>query len=476
MSSRKERFREDAQYIIDKVIDVHPQVLWKLHEGDFERLKMHFSNEVATCDGKESFWKAAKRFMTGIGDAHTDMSPIDADNNQAPLVLEWIAGQAVVDEVMPCKKTDLQFVERGDVILFVDSKEIGSHIYDELSITPANFFDHGLCSVMESLLNFPSTKPSVKLTLSKADATICTYEIPLFSSSDSPMRDWQVSRNRKRAKSVITWRLLNDVGAGLLDYNQCMDRSFPQFVKNAEQIGLQAEDIPAMDEVCKALFSAMSQAKCSHLIVDLRDNSGGASIIGHNLFKYLTRKPLKTYGSSTKVSASAQEFIRQNQRMYPKGYQKSLKDFLSAPVGSWLKSEGGLLHYPYVSGLRNDAEFPLFEGDVIVLANVGTFSSGEWLAVEMKDNGLATFVGEPTGGGGTVPGDTLYFQTPNLGLAFTVSYKLFTRPDRSAETFATVLPNYYVKPTLSDYREGTDTVIEWVKGYIRRRLNERGNC
>ncbi|MFO8060410.1 MAG: S41 family peptidase [Bacillota bacterium] len=119
------------------------------------------------------------------------------------------------------------------------------------------------------------------------------------------------------------------------------------------------------------------------------------------------------------------------------------------------------MHYPY-AGPDTGIDAPPFSGEVWTLIDAGTFSSGEWLAVQLKDNGLALLVGEPSGGGGDCPGDTLVFASPNLNLAFSVSHKIFRRPDREAVRIPAVVPDFHVAQTLEAYRAGADPVIEWL--------------
>jgi len=78
----------------------------------------------------------------------------------------------------------------------------------------------------------------------------------------------------------------------------------------------------------------------------------------------------------------------------------------SEPIGSLKRYPEQLLQYAYRSRLSDEklASLEQFSGKVYVLINSDVFSSGEWLAAVLAANELGVFVGEPTGGGGSVPG------------------------------------------------------------------------
>jgi C-terminal processing protease CtpA/Prc len=69
-----------------------------------------------------------------------------------------------------------------------------------------------------------------------------------------------------------------------------------------------------------------------------------------------------------------------------------------------------------------------WDGPVYVLVGLGTFSSGADLAAALQDYGIATIVGDETGGLASSFGDPHRAQLPNTELQLNVSYKYFVRP------------------------------------------------
>ena len=140
-------------------------------------------------------------------------------------------------------------------------------------------------------------------------------------------------------------------------------------------------------------FAAVQENNLHSVIVDLRSNPGGNSLVANEFVRYL---PAESY----LAGASEVRF-------------------------------GPVLWKNKPQRLKNQQLSPVFLGDVYVLTGADTFSSAMDFAALISDNKLGTVVGEIPGNMPSSYGDILYFQTPNAGLVFTVSYKYFIRPDAS---------------------------------------------
>jgi len=167
------------------------------------------------------------------------------------------------------------------------------------------------------------------------------------------------------------------------------------------------------------------------------------------LFKYVTRAEWESYGEDVKVSRQMQE----QDRGFPD----------DAP-GTIERSDGDTMRFPYQSRLDDDrmAKLVPFDGEVVLLIDTGAYSSGEMFAADLRAAGAGTLIGEPTGGGGSVPGDQLALATPNTGLQMRVSYKFFRLPPAADDGYPGVLPDYHVSQTLDDFRAGRDTMMDFV--------------
>ncbi len=459
MAYSPEQFKEDGEYIVQKLMDVHPCPDYRLGKEALEENIAFFLERVPRRKSLWDFHLQAQKFLVSIRDAHTFMAPVAEEKVACPLECDYIDGQVVVKDSMP----DIAGVEPGDVILFIDGREAGLVLQEKLAITPYNVYDYGVHEALTALFHYPAgEKEKVKLTLVKRNHEPEEVEVPLYPVQDSPLSSWRTEKLGEEMLNTVSWDIIDGVW-GYLRYRRCLDRSSPMLVQEGEKYGVSPERFPSMEEVCQELFTALQDSGQENLILDLRGNTGGDSTIAHALYKYITRETLRDYEVIVKVSSSAKEFMEKNRNIYGEHWQKLIDQFLAAPPGQ-MKMPQQIWEYPYDGSEKDTGLF--FPGRVFVLTDGKTFSSGEYLAVILKDNGIGTFVGEPTGGGGTVPGDTLYFKTPHLKLTAVISYKMFQRPDPKAQKLPTVLPDYYIKPALQDLQDGRDTVLEWLKEFL----------
>lgn len=89
----------------------------------------------------------------------------------------------------------------------------------------------------------------------------------------------------------------------------------------------------------------------------------------------------------------------------------------------------------------NQKKNVLFPKNIICRVSYTTFSSARTFAVTLKDNGIATIVGEPTGGKPCSYGMPRRDVTPNCHIRFRVSRALFLRPDEDLEEQISLFPD-----------------------------------
>ncbi len=190
--------------------------------------------------------------------------------------------------------------------------------------------------------------------------------------------------------------------------------------------------------VLRDFFTGVHEAGITRVAIDVRRNTGGNSQVVDEFLRYVDVDGYLGYSGEMRWSPQAIE---------QRGYE----------------GEPG-----YVRNRRNPktndpvASPPPFAGEMFVLTGKRTFSSGNWFAVILSDNGLATVVGEPTGNAPSSYGDILGFSLPESAFAYNVSFKKWLRPDPT-KTDNTLLPDQLVPMTQFDVMAGRDPVLEWLK-------------
>jgi hypothetical protein len=157
----------------------------------------------------------------------------------------------------------------------------------------------------------------------------------------------------------------------------------------------------------ETVFQVARDRGAKNLILDLRFNSGGSDEAVRAVIDHLTAKPYRLH---SRIGGRVSDALL---RTEPKWYLRLLKGlYVSAPVRA-----------PAPRDVENR-----FEGAVYVLTSPNTFSAAADLTAVLKDYGLATLIGEETGGVRQSFGEAYGHRLPNSGVEFSVSGKRFYAP------------------------------------------------
>lgn len=200
------------------------------------------------------------------------------------------------------------------------------------------------------------------------------------------------------------------------------------------------------ERVLDEFFRAVNEQGVSTLVVDLRYNTGGNSQVLNEFIRYLDIDSYRHVGVLVRYS-------------WPVARQRRSLHAITRTVS------GGVDEFP-PRVVINERKDPSFDGEVFVLTSPMTFSSGKMFAPVLRDNGLATLVGEPTGGSPNSYGDILIFRLPGTGLRLTVSHKYFTRPEPAAGSETTLHPDILVNTTIDDFLHRGDPQMDAVRELV----------
>jgi hypothetical protein len=236
--------------------------------------------------------------------------------------------------------------------------------------------------------------------------------------------------------------------------------------------------IPAASTVFRDLFTAMKNAQTRYLIVDLRDNQGGNSLMNQILTYYLvgferTVTLLKTNGTVRKMSEFLASFSEQSldPAQIPYFPQVPLKitdyDFSLDPDFSGEQYEGSLRadlegnftqmpsFYPEFQSREHEALY--FPERIFILSSELTFSTGFNLMVDLYQLD-GEIVGIPSGQAGNSCGDVRSFELANSKFKGNVSTKSFIAFPDDPEAGELLMPQHpltYEQFKAYDFDENT---------------------
>ncbi len=214
------------------------------------------------------------------------------------------------------------------------------------------------------------------------------------------------------------------------------------------------------EQKLRPLFQDMRNAGVKHLILDLRRNGGGSSGPALTLLRLLANRPFTMVRSDQLKSIDFSEL-----KPYLSTWEKRLLDpdpslLERLDSGYWeIKAEVD------PSGRTEQQPLPeAFQGRLTVLMGRGNSSGTAMILAHLKDMKRGYLIGEPSGGSaeGTTAGVLFFLKLPHSGVTVRVPAKrnyLDVDP-RNFERGMGVAPDLLAKPTVDDFFNGRDPVLE----------------
>jgi len=173
-------------------------------------------------------------------------------------------------------------------------------------------------------------------------------------------------------------------------------------------------------------FTLIQENNISDLIIDLRSNLGGMSILGDALFQYISNVPFKQFGKA---------IVRTSNRQ---------KQFHLEYFGVEQNEEVG--YKTFDDGTLNELdENPLrFKGNVYLLTSHSTYSSAASFAWTFKYFEMGTVIGEETGGQAVCFGDMIIQKLPNTDLMMGISHKKYYDYGATDKNTHGTIPHYRI--------------------------------
>ncbi len=210
------------------------------------------------------------------------------------------------------------------------------------------------------------------------------------------------------------------------------------------------EDFGKFADSC---FTALDQQKIPAIAIDLRQNSGGDSMLADVLLSYLTKKKYNLMGKRYwKVSREYKDYLRQN--------GETGSEYLNQPDGTiWQRGDCTPRENDFVSD-------KLFTGKIFFIMGPFTYSSANMLADAVKQYKLGTIVGEVTGENVNDFGEVYPFTLPKSGIRMNLSTSYDIGAACNEKKNAPVLPDIPIYPSVNDKVTGRDLALDYILRHI----------
>ena len=209
----------------------------------------------------------------------------------------------------------------------------------------------------------------------------------------------------------------------------------------------------------EAMFRQVAVDKPRVLIIDVRENGGGEDTIAAELYRHFTEKPFRLLASarvkrSREVTEAAKSIIRIPFRWM------GLPLLIADGRAYFLGAEGTMSRPQQRPILNRPRAEPFFDGPVCVLTGPHTYSAGVEFADAAKAFGLATIVGEETGGQPNSFGNPFTFKLQRSGLVVQIATSRAERASGDPSDFKPVIPDIVVRTTAANSQKYVDPVLE----------------
>ena len=186
------------------------------------------------------------------------------------------------------------------------------------------------------------------------------------------------------------------------------------------------KDLDRFKVFLDSTFQVLQKENIGNLIIDIRENSGGATTLGDEMLQYISPVPFAQF---SKTISKYSDIQKQNYKI--RGFEPP-------------KNPNGIEIYN--AQLTELTENNLrYKGNVFLLISHQTFSSAASFSWAFKYFNIGTVIGEETGGMAVCYGAAIPFTLPNSGLSYSVSFRKMYHYGATDEHIHGTLPDYEVK-------------------------------
>lgn len=463
-------YQQDFLYLVTTIEEVHPNPYQNISKTQWEASKKEVLDYLGNNVSFDDFLVRVSSFVSNIKDGHTFIrnDSIYSKGKLIDITLGWMGNDLVVidtenplyQNILGYRVVSINAVGLKDAVTKINSLLFSENLYFARE-NNINFIRNPLVlkklgigdkdDEVTLLLENNITKEKVERTL-KAE----TYK---SQENGVVVSKHPITQQRKNIPFYFEYIPMENTG--YFQYNQCIDKNTGQFT------------YPDFRDFLKEMFDTLAAEKAESLIIDLRYNGGGNSILNNQFFYYIDKYlEWKDYSSTIRLSEQYKlknpEIFAQVNNDYKRKFNKDVEigqvidnQQLYGPQSDIFQEIRNPQSRFYIEEPQNK-----FMGELILLIGNRTYSSAQMFATIFADNNLGTIIGDYTGGAPSSYGDVLSFNMPNSKVGFGVSHKQFTRPNKGLTKELTLAPHYQVFQYYDSYNNERDPVLEFAIKFL----------
>ncbi len=473
-------YQQDFIYLTQLLEDTHPNIYENIDKEELEKCKKITLQKLQSIDKNVDFQIYAQKYVSKLKDAHTKIFFGQMTNDfKYPLQIYYVKNKIFISNLDKTLPKDWL----GAEILSFNNIPI-----DTVINRASEYFscENRYC-YLENIVKALNDYQFLKLIEVISDNKILQLKVKQLNSKIETIEFTQLSKNKFKqlpenkltgfSNNLFHYKILNDKNTCYFHYQECRDLQYLKANKKRYKpmyfVYYVAWWIRGgnFSKFLKKMFHDVEKDNIQNLVIDVRQNRGGSSILNEQLLEYITSSSkVKDYSESVKLSnLLKQRHPKYFNDIYTEYREKHLLDTIKLP---FLIKENDKIFTNSSNECRNEYLTSLqspyymqepkykFTGNIYILTSPKTFSSAAMLAIKLRDNNIAVTVGMPTGQKPTQFGEALWFTLPLTHTRGIVSCKKFYRPDRSKDKELSLYPDIELWYNIKDIIYGTDTVFD----------------
>lgn len=427
--------KEDLHFVLETAEQVHPNLFAHTPKEEFDFQCNKVKRQIKKPLSRLDFYKSLSSLVASLKFGHTFVMPTDKyfreyvflGGRVYPFKFLCTGNKVILEAYYGYSELPV-----GGEIITIDDQTAKDFLIETGRFFPSEGKAYSL-AFLQRKGNLPmflwlakGEKEFLQLKIRGIDGIEKDYVVAPEKCSWSKI----VQGHKRTSPKNYTYHTLTEYNAGLIEINSFMDlEKFKVFLKRT--------------------FEKIQVSEPSALIIDIRNNPGGESLLGDELLKYLTDKPFSQFELSQ---------IKLSPQLYSKNsyYQNKYSD---NKIGSVVTVK---------SHPMPPADNPLkYNGPIYLLIGPKTASSAMSFAAAVKELKIGTLIGEETTDTPVNYGASYSFKLPNSKLNLCVACKRFVCIG-GKENGRGVLPHYEIIQKPEDIIKNVDTVLKFTLDFIKR--------
>ena len=399
----------DIDALVNAISNVHPDMFFQCRHVDFFNAVNDLKQSLPDSVSSTQLYLRLTPVVAMLGDGHTHLLLPDDKVLKDEEIFMPVYLRVSPDKSLRTVWSKCQSIPQGAQIISINGLSADSIISSLMHLVSGERDAFRLMRVDYDFtalyhLMYPAEEYAITYCFQDGEKRM-TDKAVLISEPWMKIKRHFQEENRAETEAPYTFTIDKSNNVALMDF-----RSF--------------EDQGRMEHFADSMFRELRHNNIDNLIIDLRENGGGNSLVGDVLLRYMSPEPfIQMDKVLTRITPLTARLL--NARNVP-----AMMQLYETP-----ESE-------YIPPLTEEEGF--YRGNIFLLTSSKTFSSAASFTWTFSECNIGTIIGEETGGLNVSFGDKVRYTLPVSGLECGISFKRFWQFRADESDIHGALPNVYV--------------------------------